>query len=344
MRGALLGCLLLGCLPEVDEAPLPSWDSVVWEELEPLPLGVSNNAVAAGTDDNDCRVYSFMGIRGGLEFDDVTADAQCLEPGGWRDLGEVPGGVGRVAANAVNLGEEVVLLGGYSIAATGAETSFDRVDAWLPWTETWVDRPPLPVAVDDAVVAPWRNRWIVVVSGWSQNDNIDTVQIYDSVTQTWRVTDPFPGTPVFGAAGAILGDDLLLVDGVARVGNSFELIEQAWVGHLGGDGTIDWEDLGEHPGPARYRAAGGSTGERIVISGGGGGAYNFDGLAYASGEPVEPVPGAITWSPEGWGEWETPLATMDHRALASSDALLLVGGMTAGPQISRAVWAGRPAD
>ena len=336
--------LLPACLPD---GPLPpaSWDEVTWEELTPLPEPVTNNAVTAGGEADDCSLYSFLGVGAGLDYEAVSNRGWCLAPGGWQDLGEVPGGVGRVAANAVTLGEEVVLLGGYSLAADGSEQSFDRVDAWLPWTLSWTERAPLPIAIDDAVVAAWRSRWIVVVSGWSQTDNVDAVQIYDSVTGGWILSDPFPGTPVFGASGAILGDDLLVVDGVASTGGSFELVEQAWVGHLSADGSVDWEDLGEHPGPARYRAAGGSTGERVVLHGGGAAAYDVDGLAYGTGQPVEPVPGAITWTPDGWGGWETPAASMDHRALATpTDRLVVVGGLGDGLEVQDAVWAARPSN
>jgi hypothetical protein len=184
-----------------------------------------------------------------------------------------------------------------------------------------------------------------VVSGWSNTDSVATVQIYDAESESWAVATDFPGTPVFGHAGAITGDTLVIVDGVGSVGFGFELVNQAWLGQLDVDDptTIEWIDLGSHPGPARYRAAGGTTVDgQLWFHGGTEVPYNFDGLAYDGGRPAPPLATTLIYGlDQGFSELGVPkpVATMDHRALARCRATLYsVGGMTAGPEVSAGVW------
>ena len=69
---------------------------------------------------------------------------------------------------------------------------------------------------------------------------------------------------------------------------SFPIVNQAWRGDMDPDrpGQITWTDLGEHPGPPRYRAAGGTAPDgTLLFHGGTDTPYNFDGLAYVGGQP-----------------------------------------------------------
>jgi N-acetylneuraminic acid mutarotase len=306
---------------------------------------VANNAVAAVTVDGSCYLLSALGIGGGLTFADITTDANLWVEGdaGWSSVDSVPGGVPRVAASAVGLRGKFYVLGGYSVDENGLEVSSLRVDVFDPVARTWSTAPSLLIAIDDAIAVAWRDRFIVVVSGWSGDENVDAVQIYDADSDQWGQATAFPGIPVFGGSGAIVGDELVVIDGVEAGRFGFTLVNQAWKATLdeASPNTIVWEDLGGHPGPARYRAAAGATaGGSLWFHGGTEIPYNFDGLAYEGGAPAPPLATTLTYQ-GGFaihGE-DKPEATMDHRALARcGSAVYVVGGMTSGPLVSSKVW------
>ena len=70
--------------------------------------------------------------------------------------------------------------------------------------------------------------------------------------------------------------------------------------------------------------------------------YNYDGIGY-NGEPSQPVSGAFVFDIEtnDWFEFSTVGdPTMDHRGLVIyRSALVTVGGMTTGQQVTDAVYA-----
>jgi hypothetical protein len=333
----LLLVLMIGCTAAEDDDDSVDEPEIGWFAEGPLRVPVANNAVVA---DEDCRLFSIGGMLSGRTFDAVTDEVWSRGPGeDWVVDSPLPGPP-RIAASAAIVNRQLHVLGGYSIASSGAETTHG--DHWMLSAsgDGWIQRTAPPTPVDDAVAVSWNDK-LILVSGWSQTGNVDAVQVFDGATGQWSNWGAFPGTPVFGATGALAGDDLVIIDGVADAGFSFDLIKQAWVGHLRSDG-VDWEALEPAPGPARYRAAGGTwDGRQAVFAGGGDAAYNFDGLAYSNGATVSPVPGVLVWD----GAWREPdiaprdEPTMDHRALATcDDALYSIGGMVAGPDVTEAVW------
>ncbi len=320
----------------------------VWEPGPELLAPTSNNAVAAVQTDGGCMIFSLLGIGAGLGRGDIHNHGYRLREGDseWLQLPDVPG-PGRLAASAVSLRGTVYLPGGDSAAFGGVETSHDSLQYFDLVGGQWVDAAPIPVPIDDAVALTWRDRWIVVVSGWSNTRNVDAVQMYDVQTDTWASGTAFPGTPAFGHTGALAreSDTMVILDGAASSAG-FPAVSQAWRGALDPNNPtqIVWSDLGTHPGPPRYRAAGGADARgRLWFHGGAQTPYNFDGLSYANGSPsqplattlwVEPATGAFTESSE-----LKPTATMDHRSLAHcDDTFYLVGGMVAGPEVTSGVW------
>ena len=313
-----------------------------------LPEPLSNNAVAALEGPDGCTLVTATGIDGSLVAAGIHTRAFALAPdaGAWTALPATPGPP-RIAASAVALRGRVYVLGGYSVAAGGAETTHDLVAAWDPVAD-WTMVAPLPVPIDDAVVGAWRDRWIVVVSGWSNTAPVAAVQLYDADTGTWAMATPFPGAAVFGHAGAIAGDELLVVDGVKSAAGGFAIVKQAWRGALDPERPteIAWTQLADHPGPARYRAAAGTLGTRLVVHGGTDTPYNFDGRRYDNGQPALPLETAFAFDPASSAFVdELPIklpATMDHRGLVGCGELgHTIGGMTGGPTSTAVVSAVR---
>jgi hypothetical protein len=334
-------------------------------KLSPLPAAVSNNAVAVSHDTGGARIFSFMGIGPKKTWDAITTSAYELDPssGKWTEKRPVPGVAGRLAASAVALHDQVFIFGGYVVDAQGGESTMPDLNVFVPVENRYYRGKDIPVPVDDAVVGVYRDRYIYLIGGWSTTagDAVSNVQIYDTDSDVWLEGTPIPGTPVFGHAGAIVGDTIVYVDGAYKNPNGsnpkFIASDECWMGKLPeskkGDVTkIRWTKLPPHPGNARYRIAAGAATfekkrEKIYFSGGTDNPYNYNGMGY-NGRPAEPSP--VTFDFNAYSQrWETvtessPDPTMDHRGLlATHRGLVVVGGMEKGQQVTAKVTVIRPA-
>jgi len=338
-------------------------------KLSPLPVPVSNNAVAISHDEGGARIFSFMGIGPKKTWDAITTSTYEMElnTGKWTEKRPVPGVAGRLAASAVALHDQVFIFGGYVLDSLGGETTVSDLNVFVPVENRYYRGKDIPVPVEDAVVGLYRDRYIFVIGGWSapvsaaKGDAVRNVQIYDTEKDTWMQATPIPGTPVFGHAGAILGDTIVYVDGAYKnplgINPKFVPSNECWMGILPnskkGDFTkIAWTKLPPHPGNARYRIAAGpgpleKRGGRIYFSGGTDNPYDFTGIGY-NGQPAEPSP--LTFAFNTYTErWETvdentPEPTMDHRGLlVTHRGLVMVGGMEKGQQVTAKVTVVKPA-
>ena len=317
-----------------------------WEPMPDLPLPRTNNAVALAEHEDARVVVSALGLSRGKQWSDVESDAWQLDlqAGIWTELAPVPG-PGRLASSAVALFHRVFLIGGYTVAEDGTEVSVPGIDVWSAKTGQWSTGPTMPTPVDDAVAGLWRDRWIVLVSGWSDDTSVRDVQLLDIEHGRWISGTPILGEPVFGHAGAVLDDSLVYCGGVRVVANAeqkFQPNAGCYLGTLSVPaGTIAWSELPSHPGEARYRMASGAVRGRIVFAGGTDNPYNYDGIGY-DGRPSEPVADVFAWNVRD-GAWETlpdlPEPSMDHRGLVPVDGdLLLVGGMDGDRMPTTRVW------
>ncbi len=343
---ALLGVSAAACsappVPERQEPP-----AVVWKAGPPLPAPVTNNAVAAVKTDAGVAVFSFLGLDSTRVWSGVTNAAYRWDVGsteGWRPVDPVPG-PGRLAATAQVVGGKIYVFGGYTVAADGKERTLPDVNVYDPASGTWSRGRDIPVPVDDAVSGVWRDSLVVLVSGWRNGASVDRVQWYDPAADRWSEATPIAGRPVFGHAGAVVGDHIVYVDGAAAVDDTrrFALDTAAWMGDItSGDPTlVAWSALGEHPLPGLYRAAGGSVGGLVLFVGGSENPYNYDGIGY-DGVPSEPIRQVLAFALRA-GEWRNlaapPLATMDHRTLGVAGGMVfLAGGMEEGQAVSGKVW------
>ena len=325
----------------------------------PLPAPLSNNAVAISHDPGGPKIFSFMGIGPKKTWDAVTNSAYQLDPnnGKWTEKRPVPGVAGRLAASAVALHDQVFIFGGYVLDSQGGETTVSDLTVFVPVENRYYRGKDIPVPVDDAVVGVFRDRYIFLIGGWSsaKNDAVRNVQIYDTYNNTWMQATPSPGTPVFGHAGAIIGDTIVYVDGAYKNPNGanpkYVASNECWMGKIPNSRKdditkIEWTKLPAHPGNAHYRIAAGAgpterKGGRIYFSGGTDNPHNHTGIGY-NGQPAEPSP--VTFAFRAYSEdWETisentPEPTMDHRGLLFTNrGLVMVGGMEKGQQVTNKV-------
>jgi N-acetylneuraminic acid mutarotase len=316
-----------------------------------LPEPVSNNAVASTTVRGKTYIASFMGIAPGKQYSDIHNKVWMHTVGefGWSDMPDVPSQQrfnGRIAASAVALNNNFFIFGGFSVNADGSEqTTADsyRLD---PVTKRYTKLNDVPVPVDDAVALTYQNRYIYLVSGWSDHGNINLVQLFDNYTQRWSQATPFPGKPVFGLAGAMVDNKMLLCDGVALEyyadkKRSYKSEPACYLGTVGSNANkIDWRVVPHPTGTARYRMAGINSRvngkQMMVFIGGSTTAYNYNGIGY-NGVPAEPDAKVWVFSPteQRWLAAADTTPVMDLRGLIEIEGeIFSVGGMTGGQQIS----------
>lgn len=313
----------------------------------PLPQPISNNAVAALEKDGSTLVLSALGIGPGLTYRDITNAAYLLDlrAGKWTEIPPVPD-PGRIAATAVAVNGRFYVFGGYMVAPDGKETSVPDVNIYDPAKRRWSRGAEIPVPVDDSAAAVYHNRYVYLISGWSQTDNVRNVQVYDTVEDSWKQASPIAGTPVFGQAGGIAGDTLIYVDGAYRnpaaSGPKYIASEECWRGEIDRRNLthIRWKRIPKHPGSGHYRIAAGSSGDRVYFDGGTNNPYNYNGIGY-DGNPSKPSPVVFAWN-EKERQWmrfdDDPQPSMDHRGLVVEEGeLIIVGGMYTGQKVSNNV-------
>ena len=309
----------------------------------PLPMPVTNNAVAAGRIAGAWWIFSALGVDSTKRWSGITrrAHAWSSAKGKWSALPDVPGREGRIAATAQVVHGRLYLFGGYTVDAGGRERSLANVDVYDPATGRWTAGAPIPVAVDDAVSGVYRDSLVYLVSGWHDSDNVRDVQLYDVRHDRWSAATPIPGPGVFGHSGSLAGGRIVFIDGAAKQasGAKYALVPQVWVGTVsaGDPAHIEWTAGPAHPGPALYRAAAASCGMWVLFAGGTANPYNYNGIGY-DGRPSVPRDTVLAFD-AGGGTWRVlaPLdaPTMDHRGLAASGgSAWVVGGMRADQRVS----------
>ena len=318
-------------------------------KLSPLPTPVSNNAVVITHTGKESKIFSFMGIGPKKTWDAITNKAFQMElaNGKWTEMRPVPGVAGRIAASAAALREQIVLMGGYVVDGQGGETTISDVNVYIPDENRWYRGEDIPTPVDDSVLGVYRDRYLYLISGWSKTEPTRKVQIYDAEKNKWMEGTPIPGTPVFGHAGAIVGDTIVYVDGAIKnptpgANPKYVAVNECWMGKITrADITkIEWTKLPHHPGPARYRIGAGASEKegKIYFSGGTDNPYNYNGIGY-NNQPSEPSPVTFVFNARS-GKWETinentPDPVMDLRGLlVTRRGLVIVGGMAKGQQVT----------
>ncbi|MGF1605344.1 MAG: Kelch repeat-containing protein [Rhodothalassiaceae bacterium] len=320
--------------------------------LSAMPEPLSNNAVATLERGGRPYFYSFFGLPETKSAARISRAAYEFDPlaDSWRRLPPVPVDGGRLAASAVGLGDRIYLFGGYTVAADGRETTQPHAFAFDPATNRYERLPDIPKPVDDSVALPYLDRYIYLVSGWHQDGNVPHVQVFDTVTRRWFAATDYPGLPVFGHAGGIVGNKMLIADGVTVTAppgtgpSRFENLGDVWLGEISPDdpSIIDWRPMPAHDGPPLYRAGAAGLDSRnwVVFAGGTDNPYNYDGIGY-DGRPASPSDQVLVFdlAEEQWiARGQKPHSTMDHRGLVvDGETLFTIGGMGPGQVVTGAI-------
>lgn len=307
-------------------------------KVPPMPLAVSNNAVASLK--NGIEIYSLMGVGSRKTWDDVTAKMYILRlsTGKWTEGREVPGVGGRLGASAIGARGQVFVFGGYLVDAQGNEMTVGDVNSYLADGHRWYRAADIPVPVDNAVIGLNHDRYIYLIGGRSKTGPVNNVQVYDAEKNAWSQATPFPGTPVFGHAGGLADDAIVFVDGAKKnteAGDPYVPFDECWMGKIDrkDPNKIVWSKLPPHPGPGRFAivAGGGEKEHRIMFSGGTTTPHNFKGLGYDR-KPAEISPVTFAFELHG-NRWETVMddtsdVRTDSRGIVQTAiGPLILGGM-----------------
>ena len=320
--------------------------------IPPLPVPHTNNAVASLTLGSKTHIFSFAGLTKGKTWRDTSKSAFMYIEGekAWRVLPDIPVKEGRLAASAQGVGNKVYIFGGYTVAKDGSEKSTPEVFAFDPKQKTYNRVADMPTPVDDMTAFTYKNRYIYLVSGWHDNGNVHLVQIYDTVKNTWKRGTNYPGTPVFGHAGGIVGNKFVIADGVAVVGKTdkgrriFDTVNEGWLGTINSkDHTkIKYRRLPQLPGKGHYRMAGVGDDKtnQVIFVGGTSTAYNYNGIGY-NGTPAVASKHVFAWD-FAKNKWtaliDKPIASMDHRGLVKiQESWWTIGGLDKNRQVTNRI-------
>lgn len=321
-----------------------------------LPQPITNNAVTQVKIADKDYLISFNGLGSKKTYQAVHNATYVYDVSlkSWQKKSPVPiektvnGLTGRLASVATAINETAYVFGGYTVAKDHSEVSVADVYAYHVITDNFQPLAPMPVPVDDSIALPYKNRYIYLISGWHNDGNVNLVQVYDTKTNLWQQASPFPGKAVFGHAGGIIDNTLLVCDGVAidvhiHKRRSYRAETACYRGEIDPStvNKIAWFKA-EHPtNTARYRmAASGfinkqSNTKEIVFVGGSDNPYNYNGIGY-NGKPSAPSKQIWRYNVETrqWQITNSKIATMDHRGLLIlENKLLTLGGMGENQQV-----------
>jgi len=307
-RAAFLFTLLLG------GALLPAADA---PKIANMPAAVSGNAVASLK--GGLELFSIMGVGPRKTWDDVTNRVYIfnLASGKWREGRPVPGVAGRLGASAIGARGKIFLFGGYVLDGQGAELTVSDVSAYVPDDHKWYRGADIPLPVDRSVVGVNHDRFIYLIGGRSKNGLVNNVQIYDAEKNVWSEGTPFPGTPVFGHAGGLADEEIIVIDGAKKntgPGAPYLASDECWIGKIDhkDPNKIEWSKLPPHPGTARFGIAAGGAGRdhKIYFSGGTATPHDYKGESY-DGKPAEASP--VTFAYElHHSRWDTITANTNE--------------------------------
>jgi N-acetylneuraminic acid mutarotase len=238
--------------------------------LATAPNALTNNAVTQIISNNKAYLISFSGLASGKDYRDVHNNTYIYDvnENKWSQGNPVPisqpigGLIGRLASVATSINDTAYIFGGYTVAKDHSEVSVPDVYAYNVDNDQYTKLASMPVPVDDSVALTYQNKFIYLISGWHNDGNVNLVQVYNTHTNTWQQATPFPGKAVFGHAGGIVDNTIVICDGVGvdvheNMRRSYAAENACYRGEISNrhPTKISWFKLKHPTGTSRYRMA-----------------------------------------------------------------------------------------
>lgn len=148
----------------------------------PLPEARANNPVVRAEVGDSAVWFTGLGITGDRTWRDLRADGWIYREGegeAWEAVPGLPafeGLAGRLGSHAVAIDGSLHVIGGYTVAEDHSERSTPGIYRLeLDPEPGWARAATMPVPVDDAVALVHENRYLYLVSGWSDTGNVNLV-------------------------------------------------------------------------------------------------------------------------------------------------------------------------
>ncbi|MBL4655055.1 MAG: T9SS type A sorting domain-containing protein [Bacteroidia bacterium] len=320
------------------------WD---WQVLADMPEPVSNNAVTIAEVNGVQHVYSFAGIDSTKKYSGIHLQAFRYNTitNIWDTIPSLPDTMGKIAVGASTVKNKIYIIGGYHVFSDGTEKSSHLVHIYDPETNTYTEGAPIPISIDDHVQLVWRDSLIYIITGWSDNGNVNDVQIYNPTADSWLVglsTPNSSSSKVFGGSGVIINDAIYYLGGASDWdGSTFPVTTTLRQGVINPNDPTDiaWEQLNTNPYDDGYRMACTNHWGKALWIGGSSESYNYDGIAYSDNSPVDPHNRILMYNTvdSSWTEFDsTTYSVMDLRGIAKLDEnnFIIAGGMLNNQKVS----------
>ncbi len=323
------------------------------ETVGTLPFYTSNNAVCSGVFNDTAFVFSFGGIdtlkthqgihRKCARYNTITGTVIQID--------DLPDTLGKIASAASTIGDTIYIMGGYHVFSNGHEVSSNKVHRYVISQNAFIaDGAPIPVPIDDHVQGVYKNRYIYLITGWSNTTNKSDVQIYDTHTNTWQAGTAVPNTNIyksFGSSGVIIGDTIYYYGG-ARMGFNFPIQNNLRIGVINqNDPTqIQWSDTTFTTG--LYRTAAVNFQNNPLWLGGSLQTFNYNGLSYQNNTIVDPSNLIASYNPISKTFTDQTLSNLpfDLRGVGETqEGFYFLGGMIDSARVSNQIlklWFGFP--
>jgi N-acetylneuraminic acid mutarotase len=321
-------------------------ENIKWKELPSMPMAVSNNAVAAAAVGKTTYVYSFGGIDTSKKYSGITQKSfrYKTRTKKWAEIPSLPDTLGKIASAASTVKNKIYIIGGYHVFKDGTEKSSSKVHIYDPSLNDYLpDGDTIPGGIDDHVQAVWRDSLIYVITGWSQNNNVNRVWFYNTVQNKWTTATSLPDTKdckVFGGSGIIIGDTIYYTGG-AYYDKHYPL------GKIFRKGIIDKNDpakiewlIYEDSLASGYRMASFSFNNSPFWIGGSLTSYNYNGIAYNGSGGVLPGRRLLEYKNKNIVIQYGMPPVMDLRNIAVIDKnnFVIAGGMGLRQKVSSKVY------